>query len=600
MVLTDQEAIERIRRPYCEDEIKELQKQTKELRAFVTGENAKQYLTDLPQFERDELRAERMRVMTSAVPIISSTIKPRNRIFSAKGGVEHFIITDKNKETEFRSYIDKLANGLSLKQWIQQFAIRRNDYDPNGIILVEKDNQGKVYPCFISILDIQDRVLCGRTPEYLIIKLNKKQIDRLKRDKIIDKKIKETTEIYRVIDDESDRLFYKDKVIPNTTFKSFSKGVLPAIVSSNIPSDEEGQFYSPLQDAIELIRKHILHESLYNVTVARQAFPKEFMQKFKCPHCDGNKFVNSVTCSECNGSGVMLSQKHSDVLIVDWADENNKGIPNPPMGNVGTQVDTLEFLDDDVEKISDKIYYIVWGMYRSDKISSIRAGVTREAVGSNVEPTAYQAMLNSQPMVTQLVEFSKWYIGIYEFIANIIGYAKLGDEFKGSVIVGGDRFMIESPDATWDRYLKAVQGKAPLSELDSILSEYIENKYCNNPILYRRYTLLLGVEPFIHFDVDQVLSFNIPYIQKMEKVYYNSWKNSLTDWEFVQIAEGLNEAEDDEEDDDEEENNAVKNLKDSLREFTIAILGDTANMIEPPLPESLQSKSPKGKNKNDL
>lgn len=629
MVLTDKEALEYIRNPYNKQEIADLQKECKELRANVTGKNAKEYLTELPQFERDELRDERLKMMLSNVNVLSSTLKPRNRIFSAKGGVEHFIITDQQKEKEFRAYLDNVTQGLSYKQWIQQFAMRRNDYDPNGIILFEKNSKGKVYPCFKSILDIHDRQLCGRTPEYLILKLCSKEIDKLKKNKQLSANVNNKTDIFRVIDDTTDRLFYKDKLVPNSNIPSFYAPNFPGIVSSNIPSDEDGIFYSPINDAIELLRKLTLHDSLYNVVFARQAFPKEFMQRFPCPNCQGTGSVNSVTCPECHGNKIMLSQKHSDTLIVDWGEEANKNIPNPPMGNVAAAVDTLEFFDDDIEKLKDIIYYVIWGMYKSDKISSIRAGVTREAVGSNIEPTAYQAMLNSQPMVTQLVEFSKWYIDIYRFGVNLMGKTYLGKKyFQGCAILGGDRFMIESPDATWDRYLKAVKAQAPLSELDSILTEYIENKYCNNPILYRKYMLLLGVEPFLHYTIEQVEAFDIPIIQKMEKIYYSSWKNSLTDWDFTTIADGLigDEEEeyqdgndvDDETDDEvqatskEGKINPVKNLKESLRKFVQDKMKDDAGITKPFVTEAgiaipinsvvLKSEpiSPKGKSKAEL
>lgn len=608
MTLTDDQVVAYIKSPYAAEEIALLQKESKELCAHVTGKNAKSYLTDLPQFERDDLREERLKMMMSSVPLLSGALRPRNRIYSAKGGEEHYIITDEQKEKQFRGLLNNITHGMSLKAWVQMFAMRRNDYDPNGIILIEKEMlQGKsgvtglnykIYPCFKSIMNIIDRQLNGRTPEYLILKLTKQEIDKLKRRGTLGKTVSNTSDVYRCIDDTTDRLFYLGKVVPGSTIQGFSNGRFPGIVSSNIPSDQDDIYFSPLHDCIELLRQNILWQSLYNVVMARQAFPKEYMQRFDCINCLGTGVVNGIKCPECHGSKIMLSQKHADTLIIDWADEANKNIPTPPMGAKEASVETLEFFDDSLDKLADKIYYIIWGMYKSDKISSVRAGITRDTIGSNVEPTAYQAMLNAQPMVTQLVEYSKWYIGIYEFVANFIGGIVLGNDFRGSVILAGDRFMIESPDATWDRYLKAFTAKAPTSELDSILTEYIENKYATNPSQYSKYMLLLGVEPFLHCTVADVLTYDIPVVQKNEKIFYPSWKNSLSEWDFLKISENIElkakpnpaSTESDIEPDLDLEDNAnapdesaegndpIKNLKASLRAYTLAAMKDDAGI----------------------
>ena len=594
MILTDEQAIAFIKLPSAKAEIEELRKECKMLCAHVTGKNKHSYLTDLPYYERDELRDERHKMMISSVDLIASMLAPRNRIFSAKGGIEHFIITDQKKEQDFRVYLDNITQGLSLKKWIQKFAIRRNDYDPNGIILIEQDTKGKIYPCFKSILNIHDRQLNGRTPEYLILKLTEKEVYKLKQNNSIPKNVASTTDLFRVIDDTTDRLFYKDRIVPNSTVPSFSAPKFPGLVSSNIPSDEDGIFYSPINDCKERLTQYNLWLSLYNLVFARQAFPKEYMQRIDCAKCAGTGQINSQPCPECHGEGIYLSQKPADYIIIDWGDENNKNIPNPPMGRNEAPVDTLESFAASIESLKDVIYYIFWGMYKSDKVSAFKSGVTRDTIGSNIEPTAYQAMLNAQPMVTKLVECAEWYVEIYRLIVNIIGSKQLGDAYKGCSIIPGDRFMIESPDATWDRYLKAKTSKAPLSELCSILDEYIENKYANNPILYRRYKLLKSVEPFLHVDVDDVLTWDIPEVQKKEKQYYASWEGSMSDWEFTVIADGLNNAENgsvvdadsDEEDDDVEpfsnvKVNPVDNLKVALRTYTLLKMKDDSGLAKP-------------------
>jgi hypothetical protein len=274
--------------------------------------------------------------------------------------------------------------------------------------------------------------------------------------------------------------------------------------------------------------------STFNIAYARQAYPKEWMQEFPCPTCAGEKELNGSKCPECKGQGILVSMRAADVLVVDYRGENGSQIPNPPMGRVDSPVDGLEFMRENGELLADKIEYSIWG------VTNVRANGSNKPAGhgGNVSNTAYEAQLNEQPKHDRLRQFSQWASGLMTFISDKCGQLLFPVQYKGAAIVLGDRYMIESPDATCDRYNKAVTAKAPMSTLDSLLLEYIENKYNYNPLLYRKYSLLIQVEPFVHESVDVIWAdATLPMVAKLEKKYFDEWTSTLTDYDIAMVGD---------------------------------------------------------------
>ena len=92
---------------------------------------------------------------------------------------------------------------------------------------------------------------------------------------------------------------------------------------------------------------------------------------------------------------------------------------------------------------------------------------------------------------------------------------------------------------------------------------------------------------------------DVPEILKKEKVFFSEWKNSLSDWEFNSIADGISdilkdaksgdlqvELEDDELEDDDIEpttekptNDPIKNLRDALRIWVLAKLKEDEDVL---------------------
>jgi hypothetical protein len=515
------------------------------LRMHVTGKDIQDFVYSMPYFEREELKKERVKMMRSNKDLLARVMRPMDKIFTAKGGFEQYTMTPETLEANYRQYLAEMAQGLPMKEWIRQVVLKNLLYNPDGLIFIEVDEYGRPYPTVKSINEIYDYELYGRQPEYVVFEISQKQISIYQQAGLLPdaKNLRKGVKVFRVVCDLYDRLVIKgngstqpdDIDIYQEIDNPFMPKV-PAIIISDIWSDDVDVFSSPIEDAVELLNAYMFAGSTFNIAYARQAYPKEWMQVFPCPTCHGHKEVAADKCPECKGQGVLVSMKAADVLLVDFTGAGGEKIPNPPMGHVNTPVDGLEFMRENQEMLADKIDYSIWGV---SKVTSYGRNTIKPAgKGGNVSNTAYEAQLNEQPKHDRLKLFSLWASGIMTFIADKCGSFIYPNQYRGAAIVLGDRYMIESPDATWDRYTKAVAAKAPMATLDSLLIEYIENKYNSNPLLYRKYNLLIQVEPFVHESVDVIWADNtLPLVARLEKKYFDEWTSTLTDYDVAMVGD---------------------------------------------------------------
>jgi hypothetical protein len=519
-------------------------------KAHVTGIGSKDLIEPIRSFERKQYTESRKGMMLSNRDVVSRVMNPRNKIYTAKGGVESYSLSTPDLVEDFKIFLAQVKGRQSLKNYVKQNIQPMLDYDMEGLVWLDLDEYGNPCPTFKSIMSIYDYELKGRTPEYVVFELTKKEAKQIGIRSLglsVDLSGKlitppgelQPSHVFRVVCDSFDRIITWENTgepviiseIPNPfAFMGVPGMVVSNIVAASCPEDCDG-YDSPLAPSIELLNLMVFKRSLYNVAYAKTVYPKEWMQKQPCPTCNGSKKVDSYVCPECKGSGILPFQQHSDVVIVDYATDLNKNVPNPPMGHVSPAVDALQFMMDNNMSLEDTINYTQWG------VLSVRSNGTKTAAGhgGNVSNTAYEAQQNEQPMFDKLLEYSLWYGEIMKFYADGCGTFLYENSYYDCAILGGNRFMIESADATFDRLLKARQGKATKSELLSLTMEYLENKYQNNPLEFRKYRILAVAEPFYHDSIADVLTWDVPEINKLEKIYFDDWTATLTDDYFTTL-----------------------------------------------------------------
>lgn len=552
MTLSAEQAINIIKENPNRDVIRIKRSKSEVLKAHVTGIGDDKLIKQIKNFERSEYGNTRKELRISNRDIIDRVMQRRNKIYDAKGGVESYTMSSPKQVEDFKIYLSRIRGTQSLKDYIRQNIQPMYDYDPEGLIWLDLNNYGNPYPCFKSIQQIYDYELNGRKPEYVALALSKKEIAQLElraedfpdvnlKGRLITPPLamgqkKKDNKVFRVVCDSFDRIIVWDgstqPVIASEIPNPFAFMGVPGLVVSDIVgagNDYEDIVYdSPLAPSLDVLNQAIFSRSLYNVAYARTAYPKEWMTKMPCPTCNGTKVLDDITCPECKGTGAMPFQMHSDVLVVDYSSDENKSTPTPPMGHTDPAVDALQFMKDNNMTWENLFEQTMWGVTKS-----VRNNLEHGAKGGDVAKTAYEAQLNEQPEHDRLIRFSNWYSEVSKWFVDGCGKFTYGNQYIDSAIMGGTRFMIESADATFDRLVKARNGGATKSELDSLTIEYLENKYKNNPLMYRKYYILFVAEPFYHDKISDVLTWDIPDINKKEKIFFDEWTATLTDDYFA-------------------------------------------------------------------
>lgn len=570
MTLTDEQAKEIVKNNPNGQAIKLKRKRHEVLKAHCTGIGAEDLIQPIKEFERSSYAASRKTLGISNKDIIRRVMMPVNKIYTAKGGVENYTLRTPEQQNEFKLWLGQCHYRDSLKNFIRQTLQPALFYDPEGLMWLEMDEYGRPCPTFKSIMQIYDYELAGRYPEYVVLELTQREAQEIQvRAEGMEVNLSgklvvppssgktQPSKVFRCVCDSWDRIIVYtqtgEPVIVSQIPNPFAFMGVPAQVVSDIvgatTKDERWTFDSPLNPSMELLNQLVFGRSLYSVSFARAAYPKEWMQLQMCPTCEGTGTTNASVCPECNGKKIYPFQKYSDVFIVDYANDANKSIPTPPMGHVTVDVEALRYMHENDMTLEDMVRYTQWG------VLNVRSNGTRVAAGhgGNVSGTAYEAQQNEQPMFDQLALYSYWYSGAMKFYADAMGIFIYQQDYIDSGVMGGDRYMIESADATFDRLLKARQGGATKAELLSLTMEYMENKYRLNPIEYRKYKILAVAEPFYHDSVADVLTYPIPEINKLEKIFFDEWQATLTDDYFALLPDqGLEQR-----------------VKDDLREYTL-------------------------------
>lgn len=517
---------------------------SKLLRLQVTGIGAKDLIKELKDMERKGIHRLRKEMAITNVDLVHRVLLPRKKIYTAKGGIEEYNLKTPQLVDEFKEFLANVTGSSSLKAYIRDVLQKRLDYDPEGLKWVEVNKDGEPYPCFKSINSVFEWHLNGRKPEYVFFRLSKQEIKFYLLNGDLPDSAKDL-DIYRVVDDAFDRLISFDGgggSINIITEVDNPFGFVPGEILSDIPGEEGSEdsdsfncYMSPLQPIHELLSKYMFNRSVFDVAYARTAYPKEWMNKFKCPTCDGQKTVDSQPCPECNGTGALPHQKNSDTLVVEFMNDVNKNVPVPPMGVIDSPIDGLQFMKDNNLTLEEMIYYTLYGTFKPSPGTSQKVSGNHAGHGGNVSNTAFEANMNDQSKRDVLRDWGNWTASTIQWFVDIFGSFKYEDSYISCAILMGDMYMEESSDATFDRLDKARMGNAPKSQLNSLQIEYLNNKYQNNPLDWWKYYVAYIAEPFMWDKTSDVLSWDIPMSDKLKKIYFDEWFDSKSDDYFAAL-----------------------------------------------------------------
>jgi hypothetical protein len=477
-------------------------KEHKRLNVHVNGKHTAAYLDAIDNIENADQLALRKKFLTTNRHIIANLARPIDKVFSAKGGGNLYNLNTDNKEKTLRTKLSNVRHGKAIRKWIKDIQANKYYSDPAGLVFFEW-NKDKTYPTIKSIQSIINYQSDGRTIEWVLFEPT--EIKEGEKD----------IKLYRFVDDafdytiiESDGQFSESKEL---TFKNPFKKV-PAIINSDIINSDLTHTESPFELIISLADHYLRTGTIKNLAEFLHGYPIFWRYLTDCPQCSGTGFIDGSACQKCNGTGKNLSKDISDIINVERPEAGEPVLTPDLAGYVTPDVVSWQEMRTEQESIKSLMELTLWG--------------SKMVTDANNE-TATAAFLNVQPANERLNGFSDAFEDMEKKMTDLIGVFYL-KTYEGSSISYGRRYLVESPDAIWNRYEKARKEGVSKVSLDYLLIQFYQSEYSNDIQNLAIAQKSIRLEPFIHKTDEELVALPVDDDSKKAKIYFNEWFKQLS------------------------------------------------------------------------
>ena len=494
------------------EEFVEMRECSDELKALVNGDDFIDELIENIEGIESEVKAEARRKYSRSIKDLFGRIfQPIDNIYYATGGVKDYDILNPTIKADFLNKIASIRDGKSLTEWVQDYAIKLMNTDPNGLMFLEYTTEPEIdiYPTYKSIDSIRYYESRGQMVEYVIFE--PKRLDN--------------RQFWRVVDDLTDRTFEQVgsefNIIAELTF-THPFGQVPALICSNIQIPAEEERLSAIDNIIDISKEYARDQSFLTLYKIYKANPIFWKYVQYCGDCGGTGKVEEETCTTCDGHGRMMGKSDvTGVVELPIPDDRDTPVIAPNIaGFISPDLDVWKQYSEELNILEEKMYKTHWGT--SYGIQNV----------SNVEKTATEIIYNKQPLENQLnkyadfIEYVEW--KFCEWILNFYDLGKNRNESRITINLGR-RYIVEGYDTLLERYEVSVKAEENSVVLDKLFSEYLSAKYRNNPIDLQINLLKMRIEPYLHLPLQTVLSI-FGNEEAQRKVLYQKWWQSVVDY----------------------------------------------------------------------
>ena len=499
--------------------IEAARKMNEKLLLHIEGVGLQEYLSRINNYENELQYEARKKHAISNKFVSEELLRPIDNIFTAKGGGKYYQFSTQaeTKEKELREILSNVKHGQSLSEYIETEWTNKFITDPNGLIFCEIENEEegetepKIEPCYKSIQKIRLYHQDGIYVNWVIFEPHKKYVDPEDEKKI--------SEYFWAVDEKFYYEYLKDdQGVSESNRIENTFGFVPAVICSNIPDPITGWKRSPIDAQIELLDRYVLSNSVLTITEFNHNYPNEWEVVPDCNICKGEGTLDNdhgnETCPSCGGSGRYTKKDVTDkTLIREPVSGETLGIPTPPNGYSYLPTEPWELMVKSVDRYFNMVINSHWGATKEKKDNE----------------TATGRWIDVQPVNNRLSKYSKSAQLTHNKLADIFGKFYFPETFIKSDITYGQRYLIETPDQIWKKYLDAKDKKAPVSTLDLLLTQYIESEFKENDIMFQYELRKIKLEPFVHWDIETVRGSSvISNDDKAMKEYFNEWVNTLS------------------------------------------------------------------------
>lgn len=518
MVLQSEEVI-KIIEAGLDPRIDAARKQSQKLNMHMTGKNLIEFLETLDDYETTAQKKLREKLAKSNRSLFSFILRPMDKIFTAKGGSIQYNLTDRTLD-EFKKQISSVADGLDIKRYLKKVVRKHYIIDPNAVLFIDIDKEGKLETHVVNTEKLFWYSNKGNKVNAIIFAPYKVEEPQRDRDK----------EFYRVIDQQTDRIFVRDG--GGNVYEKESERLnnyfkfVPAMILGDEKNVNKDIFESFIEDILEDADEHLRDISVKTIHKLAHAYPRYWSYEQACVRCQGegtiktieNEVVKETTCKSCDGDGIKHRTNPSDELVLRAPMEGDPVLAPDVAGYVSPDLATAEFYEKNLERAKNSMFQATWG-------TTYEQGGKRE--------TATGRFLDSQPVQDRLKDTSYTFSNFHQFMLNCYGKVILQDPNYEAAVSYGTRYILEGPDDILETYMNA--SRENISELGIIglRNKWIESEYQSDTVELMKYKKLAKVEPFPTLKVSDVSGMPIPDQDKLRKFYFSTWVNTLKDAEII-------------------------------------------------------------------
>jgi hypothetical protein len=521
--------------PNCK--IEEARKMNKKLIRNVDGINIQEYLAQINNYENEGQFEARKKHAISNKYIVEELLRPTDNAFNARGGSINYkfnVTKTEDFEKDFSEKLSKIKNSHSLRWYIENEWFHKFITDPNGLIVIESDKDNvpndkrNAYPTYKSINSILDYEQNGIFVDWVIFEPHENELIVEKEfggKEFGGKENKHEIKKYWALDGENWYLVIKkgdDIIIENTLPHKFDR--VPAILCSNIIDNTTGWKKSPIDAQVELLDQTLISNSVLRIVEFMHLYPQQYMYVDDCPRCGGtgittDKEGSPVTCSKCGGSGKYERKDVTDLIKLRFPNQLDGDVNiDTPSGYIYMPTEAWKQMTESVDRIGNKIFFSHWG-----------TEMVKKSVEGNDYASATGRYIDAQPVNNRLNKYSKSIEQAHTAIADFLGKYYYPNTFNKAFIQYGRRYLIETPDQIWEKYVNARKMDAPVSSLDILLLQYLESEYRENETMYMVELKKVKLEPFIHWSIQTVRSSEtISDTDKIKKEFFSEWIQTKT------------------------------------------------------------------------
>jgi len=554
MILTDQQVIELIEHPENSEAILVASELQDAHKVHVNGKGYKKYIRQILGYENNEQYAQKKELSECITIFLTKIIiDQQSRWQNVKGTKKYYnFARSARKEKEFNSVLSQVWKNESIEYFINEFIKDALYTEFNGFVIGElpqivgkgenayeiKDgiiqplqDKLKPYLIFRPIETIHDFRSKGNKVEYIIIDWGKEERDTEKSTNP-ESGSGTTVQLYRILDDKSDRIFEKGKgkIILSTKYPpipnklDYVPAVQVSIFRDDVLIDEIKT--SPIRQIIPLLKTYLTNWAEHVITCILHSRPIYYQIGQQCRYRDKdgqceNGFINYViegkpkikTCPDCKGVGAKIYKDAAEALILPQVDLEGKpynisnvaGYVEPPVETMKQQMNELRWLEENI---------LLSG-----------TGMNKMAE-TQIEKTATEAMLNWKPLEKIIGDILDNIEYLETEITNIIGKLYYGQGYESCQISYNRNLNLRDENTVLIEIEQAKKAGASSSYVKTLHNELIYSRYQHNPIDLERNLILAELEPLIGYTPEELQKYCSNYVDENTitmKIYFNDY-----------------------------------------------------------------------------